>query len=119
MDAINARIRSESNLGQSQQYPLGRNQFPQDGTFSAAQTASVWAPILAGVGFFFAALELCFKRYYCSWLPTSICLFLAMSMQIATLFVFNSDEFWYVLIALSSQQHGIKEHYHSQLFCYY
>lgn len=94
LDQINKRIRAESNLGQSQEYALGRDQFPEDGTFSAAQTASIWAPILAAVGLIFALFELCLKKYRCSSLPTSICLCLAFAMQITTLFIFSSEEFW-------------------------
>jgi hypothetical protein len=97
IDEINAKITAESNLGQSQEYELGADQFPDDRAFSAAQTGSIWAPILAGVGLIFAIVELCFKRYHCSSLPTAICLFLAYCLQITTLFLFTSDDFWYVL----------------------
>jgi hypothetical protein len=96
IDEINAKIIAESNLGQSQEYELGTDQFPEDRAFSAAQTCSFWAPILAGVGLIFAIVELCFKRYHCSWMPTAVCLFLAFCLQITTLFLFTSDEFWYV-----------------------
>lgn len=81
-------------IGVTKRYPNGMNQF--DSTFRNAQRGSIWAPVFAAISLFFGLIELLCCTYRCSWLPTTIFLFLAFTFQTFTLFLFLSEEFWYV-----------------------
>ena len=91
---INDFVREESNIGQAQPYENGKDQFPDDGPFSTAQTGAVVGPIMAGIGTIFCLIELCFCIYPYSWVPTAFFLFMAFTFQIMTVFLFTSEDFW-------------------------
>jgi hypothetical protein len=76
-------------------YNQGRHQFQDvDGAFTNAQRGAIVAPILAVVGTMFGLVELLCCTYVCSWFPTAFFLYLAFMMQLMTLFLFVSDNFW-------------------------
>ena len=56
----------------------------------------MWAPILATIGLISCLVEFCCCEYKCSWLPTAICLYGAFMLQLMTVFLFMSEDFWYV-----------------------
>jgi hypothetical protein len=77
-------------------YEEGIGQFDQ--TFTKGQRGAMLAPILAAVGLFFSLIELCCCTYKCSWLPTALFLYGAFMFQTMTIFLFMTQDFWYVLI---------------------
>lgn len=81
-------------IGEVKRYPKGMNQF--DSLFKNAQRGSIFAPIFALLGVFFGLIELLCCTYKCSWLPTAVFLYLAFMFQSFTLFLFLSEDFWYV-----------------------
>ena len=72
-------------------YPAG-NQL--DKLFRQGQKGAMWAPILAFIGLIFCAIEFFCCIYKCSWLPTAIFLYVAFMLQLMTLFLFMSEDFW-------------------------
>ena len=76
---------------------IGGNELHDDGAFTKAQTAAIIAPIMAIFGIIFGLIELICCIYYCSWVPTALFLYLAFMLQLITMFLFLSDNFWYVL----------------------
>ena len=78
-------------------YEEGIGQFDQ--TFTNGQRGAMLAPILAGIGIFFCLVELCCCTYKCSWLPTALFLYGAFMFQTMTIFLFMTQEFWYVMVA--------------------
>jgi cytoskeletal protein RodZ len=79
-------------IGEVKKYPEGMDQF--DSLFGNAQMGAMVAPILAGVGTIFGLVELCCCTYKCSWLPTALFIYLAFMLQMMTLFLFLSEDFW-------------------------
>ena len=90
----NILIQKTTPLNTVLKYPKGVHQFDQ--LFHNAQLGALIAPILAGIGTFFGLVELCCCTYKCSWLPTAVFLYLAFMAQGFTMFLFLSQEFWYV-----------------------
>jgi hypothetical protein len=68
-----------------------------DEVFENAQRGAKFAPIFAVIGVCFGLIELCCCVYKCSWLPTALFLYIAFMFQSFTLFLFLSDDWWYVL----------------------
>ena len=86
-------------LNEVMEYDYGRQQFEDiDGAFQKAQTSAVIAPIMASLGVVFGLIELICCLYVCSWAPTAIFLYVAFMLQTITLFLFVSDNFWYVKV---------------------
>lgn len=81
-------------IGEVLKYPERMNQF--DSIFRNGQLGAMVAPILASVGIVFGLIELCCCTYKCSWLPTAMLLYLAFMLQLMTLFLFLSEDFWCV-----------------------
>jgi len=77
-------------IGAVKPYPRGTD---FDSHFTKAQTGAMWAPILAAVGLFFCAMEFFCCVFKCSWLLTAACLNIAFTLQMATLFLFMSEDF--------------------------
>ena len=94
MSDPNDKINVETNKVMS--YPDGMNQF--DSIFSNAQRGAMMAPIFAFIGILFGLIEFCCCLYKCSWLPTALFLYVAFMFQTLTLFLFLSDDFWYVFL---------------------
>ena len=90
----NPNDKVDVDLNTPKSYPKGMKQF--DAVFTNAQRGAMWGPILAGIGTVFGLIELCCCIYKCSWLPTALFLYLAFMFQSFTLFLFLSDDFWYV-----------------------
>jgi hypothetical protein len=67
-----------------------------DAVFKNAQRGAKIAPIMAVIGVCFGLIELCCCVYKCSWLPTALFLYIAFMFQSFTLFLFLSDDWWYV-----------------------
>ena len=82
-------------------YELGLKQFEGDSVMTNGQRGALFAPIFAGLGVIFCCIELFCCIYKCSWLPTALFLYLAFMFQTFTLFMFLSEEFWYVYCYLS------------------
>jgi len=78
-------------LGVVKSYEEGMNQFGS--LFQKGQLGALVAPILAGIGTVFGLIEFCCCTYKCSWLPTALFLYLAHMMQMATVFLFLSEDF--------------------------
>merc|ERR1711865_514969 len=74
-------------------YPAGAD---FDSLFKNGQKGAMWAPILVTIGLGFSLVEFFCCTYKCSWLPTALCLYGAFMLQMMTLFLFMSDDFWYV-----------------------
>jgi hypothetical protein len=77
-------------------YEFGSKQFEGDSVMNNGQMGALYAPIFAGVGVFFCCIELFCCVYKCSWLPTALFLYAAFMLQTFTVFVFLSEDFWYV-----------------------
>lgn len=80
-------------IGVVKSYPAGTD---FDSLFKNGQKGAMWAPILATIGLGFSLVEFFCCTYKCSWLPTALCLYGAFMLQMMTLFLFMSDDFWYV-----------------------
>ena len=80
-------------IGVVKSYPAGAD---FDSLFKNGQKGAMWAPILATIGLGFSLVEFFCCTYKCSWLPTALCLYGAFMLQMMTLFLFMSDDFWYV-----------------------
>ena len=78
-------------IGVVQRYPPG-SEF--DKPFKNGRAGAMWAPILAAIGLMFATFEFCCCIYKCSWLPTAIFLYTAFMLQLMTMFLFMSENFW-------------------------
>jgi hypothetical protein len=83
-------------IGVAKPYPDGIGQFDQ--MFTNAQRGAMLAPIFAFVGLIFSCIEFCCCVYKCSWLPTAIFLYAAFMFQLMTMFLFMSEDFWYVCL---------------------
>ncbi len=81
----------EVEVGVVQPYPAGHE---LDKLFTKGQQGAMWAPILASIGLIFCAIEFFCCIYKCSWLPTAIFLYVAFMMQLMTMFLFMSEDFW-------------------------
>jgi hypothetical protein len=90
----NDLVRATTPVNTILKYEEGMDQF--DTTFHKAQMGALMAPIFAGVGTIFGLIELCCCTYKCSWFPTALFLYLAFMFQGFTLFLFLSEDFWYV-----------------------
>ena len=91
----------EAEIGVIKPYPDGIGQFDQ--MFTNAQRGAMLAPIFAFVGLFFSCVEFCCCTYKCSWLPTAIFLYAAFMFQLMTMFLFMSEDFWYVFVVIVSK----------------
>jgi hypothetical protein len=91
---INPNDLIDVDIGVIKPYPEGIGQFDQ--VFTNGQRGAMLAPIFAAIGLFFSLIELCCCTYKCSWLPTALFLYLAFMFQLMTLFLFMSEDFWYV-----------------------
>jgi hypothetical protein len=67
-----------------------------DSLFTNAQRGAMMGPIFGLLGTVFGLVELCCCTYKCSWLPTALFLYLAFMFQMFTLFLFLSEDWWYV-----------------------
>jgi hypothetical protein len=83
-------------IGVAKPYPDGIGQFDQ--MFTNAQRGAMLAPIFAFIGLIFSCMEFCCCVYKCSWLPTAIFLYAAFMFQLMTMFLFMSEDFWYVCL---------------------
>jgi hypothetical protein len=92
---VNPNDLIQEEIGVVKPYPEGIGQFDQ--MFTNAQRGAMLAPIFAAIGFFFAGIEFCCCTYKCSWLPGAICLYAAFMFQLMTMFLFMSENFWYVV----------------------
>ncbi len=81
----------EVEIGVVQPYPAGHT---LDKLFTKGQQGAMWAPILAAIGLIFCAIEFLCCIYKCSWLPTAVFLYVAFMMQLMTMFLFMSEDFW-------------------------
>lgn len=72
-------------------YPAGHE---LDKLFKNGQSGAMWAPILATIGLIFASIEFFCCIYKCSWLPTAIFLYTAFMLQLMTMFLFMTEDFW-------------------------
>lgn len=84
-DSINVEI------GVVKAYPAGVD---FDKLFTNGQKGALWAPILATIGLAFGTVEYYCCIYKCSWLPTALFLYAALMLQLMTLFLFMTQDFW-------------------------
>lgn len=82
-------------IGVVKPYPEGNG---LDSTFSSAQRGAIMGPAFAVAGTAFGLVELCCCTYKCSWLPTAMFLYLAFMFQLFTMFLFLSEDWWYVAL---------------------
>lgn len=82
-------------IGVVKPYPEGVGQF--DSTFTNAQRGAILGPVFALISVIFSLVELCCCTYKCSWLPTALFMYLAFMFQLFTMFLFLSEDWWYVL----------------------
>jgi hypothetical protein len=78
-------------IGVVKPYPPG-SEF--DKLFKNGQSGAMWAPILASIGLIFASIEFFCCIYKCSWLPTAVFLYTAFMLQLMTMFLFMTEDFW-------------------------
>jgi hypothetical protein len=88
-------VEATTDIGVVKTYPNGIGQF--DSTFTRAQKGAILGPVFAFIGTVFSLMELLFCIYKCSWLPAALFLYLAFMFQLFTLFLFLSEDWWYVL----------------------
>jgi hypothetical protein len=78
-------------IGAVKPYPAGNE---LDKLFKKGQSGAMWAPILATIGLIFASIEFFCCVYKCSWLPTAVFLYAAFMLQLMTMFLFMTEDFW-------------------------
>ncbi len=90
----NIIVEETVDIGVVKTYLEGVGQF--DSTFTNGQRGAIMGPVFAFLGTIFSLIEMCCCTYKCSWLPTAIFLYLAFMFQLFTLFLFLSEDWWYV-----------------------
>jgi hypothetical protein len=91
----NDKVAETVDLGVVKPYEEGMME--DDSLFTNSQRGALMGPIFAFLGTVFGLVELCCCTYKCSWLPTALFLYLAFMFQMFTLFLFLSEDWWYVL----------------------